>query len=46
MDFHRRGVEKEILTVDNHTDGVYVYQKVRQEQPDRGKEVLQLLRWN
>lgn len=46
MDFHRRGVEKEILTVDNHTDGVYVYQKVRQDQPDRAEEVLQLLRWN
>ncbi len=46
MDFQRRGVDKEILTVDNHTDGVYVYLKVKQEQPERAEEVLQLLRWN
>ncbi|MDP2663511.1 MAG: radical SAM protein [Dehalococcoidia bacterium] len=46
MDFYRRGVEKEILTVDNHADGVYVYLKVKQEQPERAEEVLQLLRWN
>ncbi len=46
MDFHKRGVEKEILTVDNHTDGVFVYLKVREEQPERAEDVLQLLRWN
>jgi radical SAM protein with 4Fe4S-binding SPASM domain len=42
----RRGIEKDILTVDNHADGVYVYRKLRQEQPARAEEVLQLLRWN
>ncbi len=26
-DFERRGLEKEILTVDNHCDGVYIYLK-------------------
>jgi radical SAM protein with 4Fe4S-binding SPASM domain len=44
--FRRRGIEKDILTVDNHADGVYVYLKLRQEQPERAEEVLQLLRWN
>ncbi len=46
LDFRRRGIEKEILTVDNHADGVYVYLKVLREQPERADEVLQLLRWN
>ncbi|HLB26999.1 MAG TPA: radical SAM protein [Dehalococcoidia bacterium] len=46
VDFRRRGIEKDILTVDNHADGVYVYLKLRQEDPERAEEVLQLLRWN
>ncbi len=46
QDFHRRGIAKDILTVDNHTDGVYLYLKVREEQPERADEVLQMLRWN
>jgi MoaA/NifB/PqqE/SkfB family radical SAM enzyme len=45
-DFHRRGLEKEILTVDNHTDGVYLYLRVREEEPQQADEVYQLLRWN
>src|SRR3970282_282930 len=43
--FRRRGIEKDILTVDNHADGVYVYLKLLQEEPERAEEVLQLLRW-
>jgi len=46
LDFRMRGIEKEILTVDNHADGVYVYLKVRERDPERAEEVLQLLRWN
>ncbi len=46
VDFRRRGIDKEILTVDNHTDGVYVYLKVLREAPERAEEVLQLLKWN
>ena len=45
-DFRRRGIEKDILTVDNHADGVYVYLKLLKEEPERAQEVLQLLRWN
>ncbi len=46
LDFCRRGIDTEILTVDNHTDGVYLYLRVEEEQPERAEEVLQLLRWN
>ena len=42
----RRSVDLEILTVDNHTDGPYVYRYLEERQPDRAPEVLQLLRWN
>jgi radical SAM protein with 4Fe4S-binding SPASM domain len=45
LDFARRGNTKDVLTVDNHTDGVYLYQKVRQNEPERADEVLQMLRW-
>ncbi|MCC6443982.1 MAG: radical SAM protein [Armatimonadetes bacterium] len=46
MDFHKRGIEKDILTVDNHTDGVYLYMRLLQENPERAEEVYQMLRWN
>ncbi|MDI6655118.1 MAG: radical SAM protein [Candidatus Hydrothermarchaeota archaeon] len=46
LDFCKRRVDTEILTVDNHTDGVYLYLRVKEEQPKRAEEVLQLLRWN
>ena len=45
-DFHERGLEKDILTVDNHTDGVYLYMKLREEEPARAEDVHQLLAWN
>jgi len=45
-DFARRGVDIEILTVDNHTDGPYLLRRIQEEQSDRADEVLQLLRWN
>ncbi|MFB3817022.1 MAG: radical SAM protein [Candidatus Methylomirabilales bacterium] len=45
-DFHRRGLPKEILTVDNHVDGVYLYLKLREEAPERAEEVRKLLAWN
>ena len=43
---HKRGLNKEILTVDNHADGVYLYMKVKREQPERSHEVLDLLQSN
>jgi radical SAM protein with 4Fe4S-binding SPASM domain len=46
LDLHNRGLEKEVLTVGNHADSVYLYRKVEQGQPERAAEVLELLRWN
>ncbi|MBE0477033.1 MAG: 12,18-didecarboxysiroheme deacetylase [Coriobacteriia bacterium] len=40
------GLSPEILTVDNHADGPFVYMELLKEDPKRAEEVLQLLRWN
>lgn len=41
-----RGGKPEILTVDNHADGPFVYMEMLKEDPERAAEVLQLLQWN
>ena len=46
LDLHRRGLQKEVLTVDNHADGVYLYLKLREPDPRRASKVLDLLRMN
>ncbi|MEJ2038142.1 MAG: radical SAM protein, partial [Desulfosarcinaceae bacterium] len=43
---HDKGKPKEVLTVDNHADGPYLYLKLRQENPARADEVLSLLKMN
>jgi len=45
-DFFDRGIAKEVLTVDNHADGPYVYMRMLREDPERAKEVLELLSMN
>ena len=45
-DLHDRGKPKEVLTVDNHSDGPYLYLRLRRENPERAKEVLELLKMN
>ncbi len=45
-DLHRRGLAKEILTVDNHTDGPYLYLRMLREGDPRADRVLELLRRN
>jgi radical SAM protein with 4Fe4S-binding SPASM domain len=45
-DLHKRTVDTEILTVDNHADRPYLLRRVQARQPQRADEVLQLLRWN
>lgn len=45
-DLHRRGIQTEVLTVDNHCDGPYLYLRMLKENPERAKEVYQLLQWN
>ncbi|MEW6616560.1 MAG: 12,18-didecarboxysiroheme deacetylase [Thermodesulfobacteriota bacterium] len=41
-----RGISKEVLTVDNHADGVYLYLRVLRENPGRAEEVMELLKMN
>ncbi|MBQ7457318.1 MAG: 12,18-didecarboxysiroheme deacetylase [Desulfovibrio sp.] len=41
-----QGSPKEILTVDNHADGPYVWLRLLREDPERAKEVEQLLAFN
>ncbi|MBF0232097.1 MAG: 12,18-didecarboxysiroheme deacetylase, partial [Desulfamplus sp.] len=45
-DLHDRNIPKEILTVDNHADGPYLYLKLLNEDPIRAAEVLELLQMN
>lgn len=45
-DLHDRGKPKEVLTVDNHADGPYVYLRLRRENPARAAKVLELLKMN
>ena len=44
--FHERGLKKEILTVDNHTDNAYLYLKLRERKSARAEEVYELMKWN
>jgi 12,18-didecarboxysiroheme deacetylase len=43
---HDIGKPKEVLTVDNHADGPFVYLRMLKEDPERAKEVLELLQMN
>jgi 12,18-didecarboxysiroheme deacetylase len=43
---HDKGLLKEVLTVDNHADGPYLYLRLLKENPERAKEVLELLQMN
>jgi len=43
---HEIGKPKEVLTVDNHADGPYIYLRMLKENPDRAEEVMELLKWN
>lgn len=45
-DLHKRGKLKEVLTVDNHADGPYVYLRMLKEKSPRAAEVLELLQMN
>jgi len=45
-DFARRGKQIEILTVDNHCDGPYLYLKMLKEGNPRARQVLDMLEWN
>ena len=40
------GQGKEILTVDNHADGIYLYERLKKEDAKRAEEVMELLQFN
>jgi len=43
---HDKGLPVEVLTVDNHADGPYLYLRLASEDPARAEEVLKLLQMN
>ena len=45
-DMYDRGISKEVLTVDNHADGPYLYLRMKKENNPRAKEVFELLKMN
>jgi len=40
------GIDLDILTVDNHVDGPYLYLKLLDEDPENAEKVKKLLEWN
>ncbi|MDG5815163.1 12,18-didecarboxysiroheme deacetylase [Chitinispirillales bacterium ANBcel5] len=45
-DLHQRGIKKEVLTVDNHADGIYLYLRMKREGAPGAADVLKLLKMN
>jgi len=45
-ELHDAGLPKEVLTVDNHADGPYVYLRLLREDPERARQVMELLQFN
>ncbi len=45
-DLHERGLSKEVLTVDNHADGPYIYLRMVREKNPGAEKALQLLKMN
>lgn len=46
LDMHQRGKPIEVLTVDNHIDGVYFYQRALESDPALAERIEKRLRWN
>jgi Fe-coproporphyrin III synthase len=43
VELFNSGVETEILTTDNHADGIYLYNRIKAQEPDHADEVVHLL---
>lgn len=46
VDYFNRGMDINILTVDNHADGVYIYLKLLEKDKEQAQKVYELLAWN
>lgn len=46
LDFNKRNIDTEILTVDNHCDGIYLYKYMQDKDPAKADHILQLLSTN
>ena len=46
LDMYKRGLQKEVLTVGSHTDGIYLYLKLLQQDTARAGKVMELLSIN
>ena len=46
LDFYRRGLKKEILLVGNHADGVHLYLREKERNPERAAKIMGLLQIN
>ena len=46
IDFEERGLRKEILTVDNHCDGVYLYLRTLKDDPEKAQKIKELISMN
>jgi radical SAM protein with 4Fe4S-binding SPASM domain len=45
-EFKQKGIDTEILTVDNHADSAYLYLKLKEKQPEQAEKTLELLKQN
>lgn len=45
-ELHEQGYPKEVLTVDNHADGPYLWMRLLKEDPKRAEQVMELLQYN
>ncbi len=46
QNLYDKGNKTEVLTVNNHCDGIHLYQKLLKENPQRAEEVMKLLKMN
>ena len=44
--FHNKSLNTEILTVDNHADAAYLYLKLKEKDPKKAENALELLKLN
>jgi Fe-coproporphyrin III synthase len=46
LDLYQRGLRKEVLTVGNHADGIYLYLRMQEKDSQRAGKIMELLKTN